>query len=346
MKRIWTLFLLACLPALAADQVVLTNGDIITGAIVKKDGAKLTIKSEFMGEVSMPWTAVKSIKSDSDVTVQFPSGETVKGKLATNGGQLQVGGGPEAKTAPLTEVTAVRDAAEQHTYERLLQPRLIDLWAGNFDLGLALARGNARTDTFTTAFTAARDTRADKISVFFNQIYGSARANNLTSTIASAVRGGWRYNRNVSPRFYLSLMNDYEHDRFQNLDLRFVGGAGAGYKAIKTDNFNLDFDLGADYDRENFMNGLHRNFAEANWGNSLSYRMSRVTSVTQAFHMFNNLSDTGSYRANFDLGAVTAVRRWLGWHVTASDRYLSNPVQGRQRNDLILSTGFRFSFAR
>jgi hypothetical protein len=26
-------------PALAADQVVLTNGDTITGAIVKKDGA-------------------------------------------------------------------------------------------------------------------------------------------------------------------------------------------------------------------------------------------------------------------------------------------------------------------
>ena len=26
--------------------------------------------------------------------------------------------------------------------------------------------------------------------------------------------------------------------------------------------------------------------------------------------------------------------------------FLSNPVQGRQRNDLLLSTGFRLTFAR
>jgi len=56
-------------PALAADQVVLTNGDTITGTIVKKDGDKLTVKSEFLGEVTMPWKAVKSIRSDADLTV-------------------------------------------------------------------------------------------------------------------------------------------------------------------------------------------------------------------------------------------------------------------------------------
>jgi hypothetical protein len=36
----------------------------------------------------------------------------------------------------------------------------------------------------------------------------------------------------------------------------------------------------------------------------------------------------------------------LGLHVTASDRFLSNPVQGRQRNDLLISTGFRLTFAK
>ena len=67
MTRIVTLTLLALLPLCAADQVVLTNGDTITGTIVKKDGDKLTIKSEFLGEVSMPWTSVKTLKSDAEV---------------------------------------------------------------------------------------------------------------------------------------------------------------------------------------------------------------------------------------------------------------------------------------
>ena len=71
-----------------------------------------------------------------------------------------------------------------------------------------------------------------------------------------------------------------------------------------------------------------------------------ATSLTQSFRIFPNLSRTGEYRVNFDLGTVTTIKKWLGWQVTVSDRFLSNPVQGRQRNDLLLSTGFRVSFAR
>ena len=188
--------LLLVFPALAADQVVLTNGDTITGAIVKKDGGKLTIKSEFLGEVTMPWSAVKSIRSDAELSVVLPSGETIKGKIATAGDQLQIAAAAGTKTAPLAAVAAVRDAGEQHNFERLLHPRIFELWNGNFDVGLSLARGNARSDALTTAFTADRNTRTDKIMLYFNQIYGTARVNNVTSTIASAVRGGWKYNRN------------------------------------------------------------------------------------------------------------------------------------------------------
>jgi putative salt-induced outer membrane protein YdiY len=332
-------------PALAADQVVLTNGDTITGAIVKKDGATLTIKSEFLGVVTMPWSAVKSLHSDAELNVVLPAGQTVKGKLSTTGDQLTVVG-PETKSAPLAAVATVRDAAEQHSFERLEHPRIFELWSGNFDLGLALARGNARTDSLTTAFTAGRRTRDGNLSVYFNQIHSTARAEGLTSTIASAVRGGWKYNHNLSPRMFLTGFNDYEHDRFQNLNIRFVAGGGAGVNAVKTENLHLDFDAGLDYQRENFMNGLHRNSAEANFGDNLLYKVFKGTSLTQALRVFTNLSDTGAYRMNFDLGTSTLLKIWLGWQVTASDRFLSNPVQGRQRNDLLISTGFRLTFAR
>jgi putative salt-induced outer membrane protein YdiY len=353
--RNFAAFLLLAWAALAADQVVLTNGDTITGAIVKKDGGKLTIKSEFLGEVTMPWSAVKSIRSDAELTVVLPSGETVKGKIATAGDQLQIAAAAGTKTAPLATVAELRDAGEQHNFERLLHPRIHELWNGNFDFGLSLARGNARSDALTTAFTASRATRTDKIMLYFNQIYGSARVNQVdstgrvnqvTSTIASALRGGWKYNRNVSPRMFLTGFNDYEHDRFQNLNIRFVAGGGAGVRAVKSERTQLDFDAGIDYMRENFLNGFNRNSAEANFGDNLFYKVSKATTVTQAMRLFTNLSDTGSYRLNFDLGANTVLKKWLGWHVTASDRFISNPVQGRQRNDLLISTGFRLSFAR
>jgi putative salt-induced outer membrane protein YdiY len=333
-------------PALAADQVVLTNGDIITGAIVKKDGGKLTIKSEFLGEVTMPWSAVKSIRSDADLSVVLPSGETVKGKITSSGDQLQVVAGAETKAAPLTGVAAVRNDAEQHNFERMQHPGILELWNGNFDIGFALARGNARSDSLTTAFTAIRGTRTDKIAVYFNQIYSTARVNNVDSTTASAVRGGWKYNRNVSSRMFLTGFDDYEHDGFQGLTFRFVAGGGAGVRAVKSEHTQLDFDAGIDYERENFQNGLLRNSAEANFGDAWHYQVSKNTSITQAMRVFTNLSDLGTYRLNFDVGINTLIKKWLGWRVAASDRFLSNPLHGNQRNDLLLSTGFRLSFAR
>jgi hypothetical protein len=184
------------------------------------------------------------------------------------------------------------------------------------------------------------------VTLAFNQIRGTARVNGVTSTIASALRGGWTYNRDLTPRAFVSTLNQYEHDGFQNLDLRFVAGAGGGVNAIKRESASLSFALGADYQRENFMSHLHRNSAESNFGDTLLWKPQKATTVTQSFRMFANLTERGEYRVNFDLGAVMALNHWLGWQVTASDRYLSNPLVGRQRNDLLMSTGLRVSFAR
>jgi putative salt-induced outer membrane protein YdiY len=343
----WLAFLPACfVPALFADQVVLKNGDTLTGAIVKKDGGKLSLKSEFLGNVTIPWTAVRSLQSDDAVTVVLPGGETVSGKLTTADGSLQVATPEGPKTSPLSTVDAIRNPAEQRSWERLQKPGLLELWTGFFDTGFALARGNSRTDTLTTGFKATRITRKDKVSLSFNQIYGTARANGVTSTVASAIRGGWAYNRDVNPQLFFTTLNDYEHDGFQNLDLRFVAGLGLGLNAIKDPETNLTFGGGVDYSRENFTDHLHRNSAEANFGDDFVHHFSAATNLTQSSHFFVNLSNAGQYRVNFDIAGVTALKKWLAWHVTASDRFLSNPVLGRQRNDLLLSTGFRVTFAR
>lgn len=331
--------------AALADQVVLKNGDTITGNVVKKDGGKLTIHSEFLGDVTMPWSAVKSLKTDAPLTVALPGGESVKGKLSTSGDNLEVATGTATRTTPFATVDAVRNDAEQHNFERLLHPGLGDLWTGFFDTGLALARGNAKTETLTDTFNASRTTRKDKITVNFTQIYAKALANNVNSATANAIRGAWTYSRDLNPRFFVSTLNTYEHDQFQSLRLRFVAGGGFGVNAVKNARTTLSITGGGDYDRENFST-LQRNSGEAFIGDDYSYKLSSVTSVTQDLRFFPNLTDTGEYRLNFDLSIVTAIKKWLGFHLTASDRYLSDPVFGKVRNDVLLSTGLRLTFAR
>jgi putative salt-induced outer membrane protein YdiY len=299
-----------------------------------------------MGQVAVPWEAVTTVASDDPLTVVLPGDKAVLGRIAGSADRIEVTTESARETAAFGEIGAIRDAAQQRIYERFLHPGVFDLWTGYFDLGLSLARGNARTNTFTTAFSASRVTGSDKASLYFNQIYATATIDGQSDTSADAIRGGWAYTKNVSPRIFFNLFNDYEFDRFQDLDLRFVLGGGAGLNPIRNERARLDIPIGFAYNRESFSTPLIRHSGEAYWGDEFTYKLNSTTSLRQAYRMFHNLTDRGIYRINFDLGATTSIRNWIAWQVTASDRFLSNPVEGRKRNDVLLTTGFRFSIRR
>jgi putative salt-induced outer membrane protein YdiY len=344
--RFCSLVFLAAACALQADQVVLKNGDRVTGMIVKKDGKTLTMKSDHFGIITMPWDEVESIKSDTPLNVVLSEGATVEGPVATAGGNVEVRQDGNTRAAPLSGVVAIRNAAEQAAYNRMLNPGWTSLWAGSATLGLAGTTGNAQTATFTTGVNAARVTRTDKTSIHFEAIKASAEIAGLSATTAQAVRGGIGYDHNLSPRLFVSGFNDYEYDRFQDLDLRFVLGGGVGFHAFKRERTNLDLSAGIDYNHSTFGTPLTRSSAEFYWGDDFNYKLSGATSLVQGFRMFNNLSDAGEYRMNFDFGITTRLLKWLNWNANLSDRYLSNPVPGRKANDLLYSTGVGVAFAR
>ena len=333
-----------------ADQIQMKNGDRITGSIIKKDATNLVIKSTHFGTVTLPWAEVDSVKADAPIVVVLPDGRTLEATLTTADGKVEVAAASGKVEVTTKEIVALRDKAEQRSYERLLKPGWTDLWAGNATIGWAGTRGNARTATFTTSMGAARQTNRDKTSIYFNAIRASALVNAVNQKTAQAVRGGWGYNRNVSKRMFVNTFNDWEYDRFQNLDLRTVLGGGLGYTAWKAEKGRLDLLGGAAWNREKFDPSpkptFVRNSAEAYWGDDFNYTLNARTSLYQNFRMFNNLTNTGAYRVNFDIGARMQVFKWLTWNVAASDRYLSNPVPGRFRNDFLYTTGLGVSFAR
>jgi len=349
-RRIQSLLALICLFHVGiawADQVSLKNGDRVTGKIQKKDGANLIIKSDLFGLVTIPWEAVTQVISDEPLTVVLPDGKSVQGKITVENQKLAVESPVAPEAIDMAQVGAIRNADEQKAWERLQRPGLLSLWTGFADLGLSFARGNADATTVTTAVNATRETRNDKITAYFNQLYSTGTlADGTSATTAKALRGGWAYNRNLTPRLFVTLFNDYEHDAFQSLDLRFVLGGGLGYSVIKKESTQLDLLAGVDYSREKFSTPLTRNSAEAFWGNSLTHKFSKVTSLNQSFRMFNNMNNLGEYRMNFDLGTATVLKKWLSRQLTVSYRYLSNPVLGHNKNDVLLTTGLRFTFAR
>ena len=329
-----------------ADQVTLKNGDRVTGSIIKKDSKDITIKTDLFGVVTASWDQVAAVTAEKPVNIVLQDGKTVQGTLATTDGKIEVATKDTKLSLTPTEVAAIRDADEQKDYERLLKPTWFELWAGTGTLGLVGASGNARTFSFTTGVNAARITNTDKTSIYFTAIKASAFAEGRNSDTAQAIRGGFAYDHNITPRIFVSVFNDYEYDKFQNLDLRFVIGGGLGYHAIMTERSRLDLLGGADYNHSVFSTPLTRNSAELYWGDDYSFKVNSATSLVQTFRMFNDITHTGTYRVNFDVGVSTKLTKWINWNVSLSDRYLNRPAPGRKSNDFLYTTGLGITFAR
>ena len=319
------------------DQVTLKNGDRVTGEIVKKDEKALTVKSEFLGTVTIAWEQVQTVKANAPVTVVLKSGQEMQSTL---------------EAVDTAQVAAIRNAAEQRLYERLQHPKLFDLWEGTGTFGIAGTTGNSQTRTIHAAMVAERVTRTDKTVLRFEAIKSTSVLNRVKADTAQSIRGGVGYDHNLTRRLFFNVFNDYEYDRFQNLDLRATFGGGLGLHVWKKEERGfLDVLAGGDYDRAKFgaTAFFDRNDAksagEVFWGDEFTYKLGRATAFTQSFRMFNNLTETGTYRVNGDIGLNTRIMKWLNWNIAMSDRYLSEPSPGRKRNDLIYTTGIGITFS-
>ena len=350
-RKIAVLILALFLPALRADQITMRNGDRLTGSLLKLDGKNLVFKSEYAGNVTLPWEAVASLTSSNPVYVGLDGGQLVAGTVSLNDDRLEVQSqSAGAVTGQRKSIQSLRSEAEQKAYEaeveRYRSPRIIDLWTGYVDLGLSESQGNARTSNIATAAIATRTTSRDKIGVHFTSLYASNKTTGVSVVTANALRGGIDYNLNITPRLFAFGLTDLEFDEFQNLDLRFSPGGGLGYHAWKRDKSYLDLQAGAALNREFFSTGLNRTSGEALLGEELGYVLSTRVTTRQKLTLFPNMTRGGEYRLNFDWSTSTALWKWLAWQFTVSDRLLSDPVPGRKKNDLLFTTGLRLTFAR
>lgn len=348
MKRLFCFCFSSCV-LLAADQIVMKNGDRLTGTILKYDGKEIVIQSEFAGKVSVKWDAVTEVKSDNPLYVVLKDGQTIVGTVATNDGKIAVHTKETGTvTAESESVTSIRNkAVHEAEVERYRNPGILDLWAGFVDMGFAQSTGNSIVSTVNSSANATRATLRDKVTVNFTSIYSRNNTNGVGLLVANAMRGGVGYNLNVSPRMFVFGSSDLEFDEFQKLDLRFVPAGGFGYHVRKSDRAIFDIFGGAALNKEFYSTGVRRTSGELQFGDEITRKFFKGVSVLhQKLVIYPNLTQMGEERINFDLSQATTLRKWLSWQVSFSNRYISNPLPGRKTNDLLITTGLRITFAR
>ncbi len=382
-KLVVCLFLLITIPALA-DQIVLKNGDRITGSITKSDGKQLVIKTDYAGDVTVKFDAIQSLTSTGDLNVTL-GGKSVVGPVTTSGEDVVVAtktAGPVE--APKASVTLVRSPAEQAAYEKTLHPGLLDGWAGGANLGFALTAGNSETKNLNIGFNGTRTGFHDKLILYETSIYATTSKLALepispSQTTANSNSGGLRYDHDFAPRVFGFGSADFFNNSLQNLDLRYILGGGIGYHAIKTPNTTLDLLAGINYTHESFSDLMETitnptppppmatvlyNHADSSAaltvGDNFTHKLGANSVFTQTFLLYPSFGQTNIafpdatpddvriLRGAFNLGLVTKLHKWLGWQLTLGDVFDNHPLASNppiERNDITFATGLNISFA-
>ncbi len=318
---------------------------------IQSDDKVLVLKSEFAGEVSIQWAAVDAITSSQPLHIGLKDGQTVVGTVSAQDGKVQLKPrrrGPSLRPR-IPSWSSARIKSRPPTTRRSTgcSTHTSPIFgAALWTPGLSTTKGNSDTLSFVLGAKAVRAAPSDKITVYMNSIYAKNNTTGTSMTTAHAITGGIRGDLNINPKLFAFGFTDFEFDQFQQLDLRNVLGGGAGYHAIKTKRTVFDLSAGGAYDQAFYSTGVNIRSGEMVFGEQFSYQISSRSSLSEQLQFFPNLSYTGQYRGTFDSSIITRLNSWLNWQVTFQDRYVSNPIPGIKKNDLLLSTGIRLTYGK
>jgi putative salt-induced outer membrane protein YdiY len=313
------LLALMCIIGIAhADEVLLSNGDRLTGTIVKMEDGILTLQTTYGGEIKIAWGEVQSLNTIKPITLKVPgkSNGLVSDFLIGGYDFLEVNALSPDNPVPLAHVKGINIGFIQYR--------------GNFTLGGNSTSGNTNTKAVNGA--ARFTVRADRHRLFLEAKYNYGEANERVVVRNSMAQT--KYDYFITKKVFLNAFGLWEKDTFQNLQFRNTLGAGIGYQFFDTDSTSLSVTTGPAYVNEHFTTVPQTQTVSAKWGVRFEHKLlpDRLT----IFHKqdgFYDLDHGNSMRLNADTGIRVFVYKDFYFNLEYDLRLNTQPAPGRQKLD-------------
>jgi len=333
-----------------ADVVTLKNGDRITGTLVTIKGGTLQLKSDILGDLSIPMAKVATYSVDKPVAVIVKGKEPVQGTLEltpTGDWQVKANGQTQTVTAASAETIMPAD-----TYQKLVvaSPKAWQAWKGSASLGETIQHGNQQTNTFTTTINAVRERPEAPIfqehtRTNFGLMTLLSHASQDDSTVTShTFSSNLREDLLLTPANFVFGLAQLDHISTEGLYLRQTYGGGFGRDVISKPRTTFSIIGGLTAQHEKFFTGLHDETLDGLVGEKLGEQISKRIRFDQNLNFYPNFTNGGQYR--FDTSAVLSIKlvNRFSFNASAIDLYLSNPPPGNEKNNITLSTGIGYTF--
>jgi hypothetical protein len=370
-------------PAPPPDVVVFTNGDQLSGTFERAVGGNITFHSDILGDVTIPWSKVKTLRTHSKLAVlagsvsirhrhrhlppQIPIGTL---SLANNLLTVQPAKPAPVVTFPVKKAEYVLD---QQTVAKELRgaPNWLQAWNGTLTGGATVVQATQQEFTFTggaalvrTVPTVAWLNTRSRTTVDFSGSYGkikqpaysyvSGTPPAVTYVPASITKSAIYHadaeeDRYFSPRFYALAQTSFDHNYAQNLDLQQAYGGGVGWTVIKRPKQELDLKISLQYEGQEFI--------QATAGQNQSLLGSTVATVYHLtlphnMQFLQNVSyvpafnNTAAYSGSETDTLTIPFFKNLSFSFGTIDSYLNDPPASEpptKRNSFQMTTGVSYT---
>jgi len=315
-----------------ADEVILVNGDRLSGRIVSITDGILTLETSYSEPVKLKFEAVDRMSSSEPVEIHLSDGEILKGKITGEVHRkiaVKAGVNREQVTVGFDSITALNPPPQKPV-----------TWKGDITLGGNWQDGNSDTLSISAGGLATRRTEKDRfrINVLYNQ------AKNDGQRTAENTYGQLKYDYFLNPKWYLYLNVDMLSDQFKDINLRTTIGPGAGYQVWEEEGRTLSLEAGVSYTSENRDIGEDKDWVTARLGVDFLYRLFDSIVFTDQFVIYPNLDEVGEYTLRNDAALVTDI--WAGWALRLNNIWERNsdPGSDLKKDDFTWIAGLQYSF--
>ncbi|MBU0602688.1 MAG: DUF481 domain-containing protein [Gammaproteobacteria bacterium] len=323
-------------PASHADEVLLVNGDRLTGRIVSKAGNTLIIKTEYAGKVSVRWDQVKGVSTKSPVTVMTAGGDLLKSAQLSAPEPERIGianteGG--GRTVKRQDIAFINPKPEQSGHGVS--------YSGRVNVSAASVRGNSESDRVYA--DGALNARAKDYAWGLGMKIERRKENDVKTAQRWLLDGN--YDHFVDSRHFIYARTSLEQDKFKDIQLRTTVGGGYGWQIYENDQTKLSLRTGLDYVNLDRDTGEDEDYPALGWGVRASHWL--LDRRAELFHEqdgFWSLSDS----EELTIRSKTGVRLPIAAGITASAQLNADwdrtPAPGRKSTDTTMLLGLGYAW--
>ena len=364
-------------PKPAPDVILFTNGDRLTGKLVRVVNGTVTFHSDLAGDLNVTWDKIKELNSASPFAVlekgvvpkrKDGEGQIPIGTVKVENQKIELSSAAATATIPPIPVANAAYLIDQPTLDKQLlhQPGFFTAWNGTATAGVTLVQATQNQYTFTGAVGLVRLVPTvgwlpprNRTAVDFSGSYGKITQPGYTVpgmapipasyTKTNIEHGDAERDQYFSPRFYYLGEASFDHNYAQSLDLQQIYGAGIGWTAIKQPNRQLELKVAAQYEKQQFASataGTNQNLIGATVAANYTAMLFKKINFNQQLSYIPAFNNARAYSATETDTLGFPAYKNLSFTVGTLDTYLNDTpltVPPTKRNSFQFTMGLTYN---